>query len=150
MSPIVSKVPEGYTPLAVSGGFRHLIGPIHRLDDANKILLGLRIEAQHCNPNGMAHGGLLSAFADIVLSYTLAGRRQPMEIPLTLSLTTEFIAAAPLGAWLESCAVIKKSGGEITFATCEIHADGALVGQASGVFKFRSPRRIAESRARGD
>jgi acyl-coenzyme A thioesterase PaaI-like protein len=144
----VADVPEGYAPLVVTGGFRHLIGPIYRRDDADAIRLGLRIEAQHCNPNRMAHGGLLSAFADIVLSYTLSERRQPTEIPLTLSLTTEFIAAAPLGCWLEGCAFIKKNGGEIAFATCEIRADGALATQASGVFKFRAPRRIAENPAR--
>lgn len=146
----MSVVPEGFAPLVVTGGFRHLIGPIYRRDSSDVITLGLRIGAQHCNPNGMAHGGLLSAFADIVLSYTLAERRQPMEIPLTLSLTTEFIAAAPLSAWLEGSAVIKKSGGGINFATCEIRADSALVAQASGVFKFRSPRHIAEKLARAD
>jgi hypothetical protein len=75
-----------------------------------------------------------------VLSYTLASSRQPWTVPLTLSLTTEFIGSAMLDAWIEGRAVIKKKSGSITFATCEIFCGSSLISQSSGVFKFLVPK----------
>lgn len=134
------KVPEGYVALDASESFRGYIGPIYLRDHGGFKTFGLHLEKRHCNINWVVHGGFLAALSDIVLSYTLAAGRSMFVAPLTLSLTTEFIGSAGVDAWIEAHATLKKSGGNITFATCEISGPVGLIAQASGVFKFPSNR----------
>jgi uncharacterized protein (TIGR00369 family) len=136
----MQAVPAGFSPLNLDFGFLKLIGPIYcRLDNGVEVL-GLRVEERHCNSVAIAHGGVLAAFADVLVTRAVSITRQPPVPALTISLNTDYIGAAPLGAWLEGRAVVNKATGSITFAACEVRVGEAIVLQASGAMKMLPKR----------
>jgi acyl-coenzyme A thioesterase PaaI-like protein len=86
----------------------------------------------------MAHGGMTTGFADIVTSFVVFESRTPRAEVLTISLTTDFLSIAPLGSWVEGRGKVIQMGSSVAFSTCEIFADGKLIGHASGKFKVRA------------
>ncbi|MCW5749207.1 MAG: PaaI family thioesterase [Alphaproteobacteria bacterium] len=142
----MGTIPEGFEPFAYSSAFLDAVGPLYERKAADgALLLGLRIEARHCNRRGFAHGGLLVTLADLVLGYSLgsAGAQRGL---LTVNLTTDFAGAAQVGQWVEARADIQKASGSLAFANCYITADGRRIVRASGIFK--APPRAAGSGSR--
>lgn len=135
----MSTVPPHYEPLDMKNGFIDLIGPFYKKRTDEGEIIGMRVEARHCNTLHIAHGGLLATFADVVVSRTAALATNPPSFAVTVSLNTDFIAAAPKGAWLEGRAHIGKIGRSLAFVSCDVSADGVLLLRASGVMKL-SPR----------
>lgn len=132
----MQAVPAGFVPFSLDFGFLRAIGPLYCRMENGVEVLGLRVEDRHCNSVSIAHGGLLAALADILVTRSVSITRSPPAPALTLSLNTDFIGAAPLGAWLEGRATVKKATGSIVFATCEVRADEAIVFQASAAMKM--------------
>jgi uncharacterized protein (TIGR00369 family) len=97
-------VPPGFVPLGFGENpFIELIGPLygHREEGlAGRLVLGLRVERRHCSPSGYCHGGMLTAMADMLL--VVGGNLQSgqQRFMSTVSLSTDFLAPVPLGAWL--------------------------------------------------
>jgi acyl-coenzyme A thioesterase PaaI-like protein len=54
----------------------------------------------------------------------------------TISISADFLAPAPLGAWVEGRAEILRTTGNFLFAQCLVTADGNPAMRASGVMKF--------------
>lgn len=140
-------IPRGFEPLDTHNNFLDLIGPFYcrRMDDEE--IFGIRVESRHCNSLNIAHGGLLATFADVVVSRAAVIAKSAPSYAVTVSLNTDFIAAAPLGAWLEGRANVGRIGGSLAFVSCEVIAEGVLLLRASGVLKFL-PRQ--QSASRGD
>lgn len=135
-------VPSGFVSFGHSHiGFATLIGPLY-VRHANGVdTIGWRVREPHCNAYPMAHGGMTAAFADILTSYAVYSSLEPRGEVLTISLTTDFLNAAPLGAWVEGVGKVVTMGSSIAFSTCEIRADGKLIAHASGKFKIRAKAR---------
>lgn len=129
-------IPAGYTRYDSQNNFVEYIGPLYWRDGTEGPQFGFRVESRHCNMLDIAHGGLLSAFADIVITRMVAECTEVPRRALTLSLTTDFIGAARRGAWVESQVCVSKHSGSIGFASCEVFADGVLVLHASAVMKY--------------
>ena len=98
-----TAIPEGFEPLRIGGEFMRLNGPLHARRDGDRLRVGFRVEPRHCNPMKMCHGGMLASFADMLLpvtahahSTTVANRFLP-----TINLQLDYLAPAPLGAWVE-------------------------------------------------
>jgi acyl-coenzyme A thioesterase PaaI-like protein len=53
---------------------------------------------------------------------------------VTVSLTTDYLAPAEPGAWLEAVTDVEKLGGRLAFADCSVTADGREVVRARAVF----------------
>lgn len=142
----MSSVPPQFEPLDTKNGFIDLVGPFYgRRTDEGEII-GMRVEPRHCNTLNVAHGGLLATFADFVVTRTASRSRNPPSYAVTVSLNTDFIATAPLGAWLEGRAHIGRIGGSLAFIACDISAEGTLLLRASGVVKLLSrPRTEAHA-----
>lgn len=68
----MTDVPSGFVPFAQSSPFLDLIGPFYAKNEAQGLVLGLRIEHRHCNRRGLAHGGLLVTLADLGLGDSLS------------------------------------------------------------------------------
>ena len=130
------EIPAGYSQYDSENNFVEYIGPLYWRDGADGPEFGFRVEARHCNMLGIAHGGLLSAFADIVITRVVAECAEVPRRALTLSLTTDFIGGAKRGAWVESRVSVSKRNGSIGFASCEVLADGVVVVHASAVMKY--------------
>jgi uncharacterized protein (TIGR00369 family) len=135
-----TELPAGFRPLGFSMGFLETNGPLYGKWDGEKLLLGFRVEMRHCNPGNVAHGGMLATFADMLLP--IAARfqsKKDMGFLPTVNLTCDFLAPAPLGAWVEGRAEALRAGRSLLFAQGVAEADGAACLRASGVFKVTGP-----------
>ncbi|HWT11019.1 MAG TPA: PaaI family thioesterase [Roseomonas sp.] len=98
------------------------------------------MERRHCNNQSVAHGGMLATIADIVLGI---GGTEQAGAPghfITVSLVTDFLAPAPLGAWLECRPMLLRRTARLMFVEGRFMADGTAVLRASGVFNLPRPK----------
>ena len=133
------SIPAGFTPLRLSMGFLDANGPLFGRWADDRLLLGFRVETRHCNPGKVAHGGMLATFADMLLP--IAARLQSkaeMGFLPTVNLTCDFLAPAPLGAWVEGRADALTATRNLLFAQGVATADGTPCLRANGIFKIAS------------
>ena len=135
-----ANIPEGFKPMRFSVGFLEAIGPLYGKWDGTKLLMGFRCEMRHCNPGGVAHGGMLATFADMFIP--IAARVQSkadVGFAPSVNLTLDYIAPAKLGSWVEGTAQCLRAGKTLFFADGTATADGVLCLRASGIFKVTEP-----------
>lgn len=105
--------------------------------------LRVDLAADHLNPMQLVHGGLYTSMLDVALAMT--GSYRPVPEPLipglTLSLTTQFLAAA---TWDDRCLIAEahRTGGgkSVFFAEGAVRAPcGRIIATATGVFKPGRP-----------
>ncbi len=74
-------------------------------------------QPQHANPGQSCHGGMLSTFVDILLSSAAQYQTDiPRQFLPTISLQTDYLAIAPLGAWVQGQADILKVTRSLVFS----------------------------------
>lgn len=131
-------VPAGFLPLHIGGKFLHANGPLFVRHEDGRVWLGMRIEARHCNPRHVCHGGMIATFCDMLVPVTVhrvMPEAKDRFLP-TISLQLDYLAPAPLGAWLQGEAQILRSTRSMLFTQGLVHADGAPCTRMSGVFKL--------------
>jgi len=108
--------------------------------EGDEPVIGLRVEQKHCNPRQTCHGGMLMTFCDYVLP-TIARLTDPDHdhFTPTISMNINFLAPAPLGAWIEGRARILRRSANLLFIDGTISAGDRPVVQASGIFKRGNP-----------
>ncbi len=131
-------VPEGFVLVTMQYGFVGTVGPLYHRADAHGEVLAVRVEERHCNLGKVAHGGMITALADIAIGYRLVRSRKPLMWSLSLSLNTDFVGTAPLGCWLEARATLRRVGSSIAFVACDLSTEGKTVAIASSVLKILS------------
>ena len=104
------------------------------------------LTADHVNPMQLVHGGLYTAMLDVALAMTGSFRPapEPLTPGLTLSLTTQFLAAAT-GDEGYLIAEARRTGGgkSVFFAAGEVLTpDRRVIATASGVFKPGRPTKL--------
>lgn len=127
-------VPPEFRPLFRTSPVIELIGPLYCRGEAPDLVVGLLVEAKHCNARGTVHGGILATVADIALGYTIAFSSTPPANLVTASLTIDFAGSARIGDWLETRVDIQKQGRRLAFANCYISAAGERIARASAAF----------------
>ena len=131
-----APAPEGFLPVQLGGDFVTHNGPLYARWFDGRLQLGLRVQRHHVNPGQSCHGGMLATLADILLSGAAHYQTEiPRQFLPTISLQIDYIAAAPLGCWVQGQADILKVTRGMIFSQGLLHADGHLVLRASGVFK---------------
>lgn len=126
----------GFEPVDIGGAFATRNGPLHARWFDGHLQLGFRVGPQHVNPGNQCHGGMLCMFADILISTAAQYQADiPRQFLPTISLQMDFIAAAPLGSWVQGEAEILRVTRNLVFSQGLLHADGTLVLRTSGVFK---------------
>jgi len=137
----MSAVPDGYAPLPTGGEFIGVNGPLYLRHVGDDVKLGFRVEARHTNPMGICHGGMMASFCDMLLPISV--HRKSREVGLrflpTISLQIDYLAPAPLGAWIEGEAQVLRATRSLVFVQGLVSADGTPVARASGVFKIGPP-----------
>jgi acyl-coenzyme A thioesterase 13 len=128
--------PPGYTPAGFAPGFLDRGGPYWRRGQGPASTLGVRIGAGHLNYQDVAHGGVLTTFADVALSYVLHVSETPAPALATATLTVNFLGAVRLGDWLEAEARIDRKGKRIAYTSGRIVRDGESVATMSAVFSL--------------
>jgi uncharacterized protein (TIGR00369 family) len=132
----IESVPDGFLPVNVGGDFASYNGPFYARWHEAHLQLGFVVTERRINPGKACHGGMLSLFADIMLS--LAAQYQTdieRQFLPTISLQTDFMASAPLGQWVQGQADILKVTRKLIFSQGLISCNGTVVVRASGVFR---------------
>lgn len=140
LAPPPPDIPEGFRPRHAGGPFLLPIGPIWLRPAEGGATFGIRLERRHCNSQDVAHGGMLATFADIVLGIGGGEQAGTEGHFVTVSLVTDYLAPAPLGAWLECRPALLRRTSRLMFVEGRFEADGAPVVRASGVFALPRPR----------
>ena len=132
------NIPDGFKPRRFGDGFIAVNGPLYVKKLEPGIVLGFRVEARHCNPMGICHGGMIATFCDMLLpisahylSADLARRFLP-----TISLQVDYLAASKLGAWVQGEAQLLRATRSMVFMQGVVRADGETVARVSGIFKI--------------
>ena len=141
MSAPTTGVPAGFEPWPALPGFVKINGPLYQRSHDGVYQLGFRIEARHCNPMQICHGGMMATFCDMLLplgahaqSEAVRGRFLP-----TVSLQLDYLAPAPLGAWLQGEAQVLRTTRTMVFAQGLVTADGVPTARVSGILKIGPP-----------
>jgi acyl-coenzyme A thioesterase PaaI-like protein len=134
--PVDSGIPEGFKRLEAGGPYFRQIGPVYtrRSVDGKTAILALRVAAGHLNIQGIAHGGMLTTFADAALGINLALARGRRGGQVTVSLTADFLSGAREGDWLEGHVVINRMGQRLAYASCDLKVGDRHVLRSSAVF----------------
>ena len=135
-----SSVPEGFVPLVPGGQWLAHAGPIYqRPGPGGTVVIALRIDRQHTNMRGIAHGGMLVTLADSALGRNLNLTRKTVAAMVSVNLSTDFIGAAKVGDWLEAHVEIRKHGARLSFAECQLRVGDKVIVRCSGVFAVVEP-----------
>lgn len=128
------EVPREFRPLFRTSPVLDLIGPLYCRGEGVDLVIGLHVEAKHCNARGTAHGGILATLADVALGYTMAFSSNPPASLVTANLTLDFAGTAKIGDWLEAHVDVQKRGSRLSFANCYITVNERRIVRASAVF----------------
>ena len=134
--PIDLDAPAGFVPIVNGGAFVDHIGPLYTRERDGAI--GVRIEEHHLNVAGTAMGGFLATLVDVAFGRAVRAEADEDAAVATVSLTTDYLRPAPVGAWLEAGVKIERLGGRLAFGDCSVRADGDEVVRARAVFAVRS------------
>ncbi|MCE0503923.1 PaaI family thioesterase [Roseivivax sp. GX 12232] len=107
----------------------------------------LEVGAGHANRHGVLHGGIAAVLLDNAMGATASLTVDPRgRAPfLTISLTTNFLAAAEQGDALTATARVTGGGKSLLFIAADLTAaDGRLIATATGVFKRVPPEKLAQ------
>ena len=134
---MIKSPPEGFEPILNGGevSFETHVGPLFRQIDVpdGEAIWGFRAEQHHCNPYGMLHGGMAVALADTMMG-SLVFHAIDGAPCATISLNTEFLAAAKSGAWIEGRAKLLRQGRKVCFVRADLFADDKLIMTARGAW----------------
>ncbi len=129
-----SAIPRDFRPLFRTSPVLDLIGPLYCRGEGVDLVIGLRVEAKHCNARGTIHGGILATVADVALGYTMAFASTPPVSLVTANLTLDFAGTARIGDWLETRVDVQRQGSRLSFANCYITVNEQRIVRASAVF----------------
>lgn len=127
-------IPAGYHVLPLGSPFVMQFGPLYARHEGKTLVIGLRIQPHHLNLHSNAHGGMLLTLADTALGINLSQSHSPPLPMVTANLSSEFLAPARLGEWLEAHVEILRVGSRLGFADCRLRVGERLVMRASGTF----------------
>lgn len=135
---MMAGVPEGFVPLPLPGEFVAVNGPLYVRERGGKVQLGFRVERRHTNPMGICHGGMTASFCDMLLPIGTLRLRPEIGLRFlpTVSLQIDYLAPAPLGAWVEGETQVLRVTRSLVFAQGLVTADGDAVARASGILKI--------------
>ena len=133
-----AMIPEGFERLAMGGPFIQNNGPLYVRREGGAVQFGFRVERRHVNTMGNLHGGMMATFCDMLVPLSVHRKSDQVSnrfLP-TISLQIDYLAPAPLGAWVEGEAEPLRITRSLVFAQGLVTADGVPCARVSGVFKI--------------
>jgi uncharacterized protein (TIGR00369 family) len=134
------EIPDGFAALPIGGNFMAVNGPLYVRLVEGRAQLGFRVLARHTNPLNNCHGGMLASFGDMLLPVCIHRQSDvgARFLP-TISLQIDYLAPAPLGAWVQGEADVLRVTRTMVFAQGVAQADGTPVLRVSGIVKIGQP-----------
>ena len=131
------SIPVDFQPMAFAkDGLIGLLGPYYWRLEGETHVYGFQSDARHGNPNGVIHGGALTAFADTLTGHLIehaCGRKCA-----TIALDSRFVAAGKVGAWVEGRARLRKLTNSLAFLDVDLTAEGELIVTTQCVYRVFS------------
>lgn len=129
----ISGIPKNYQALPHEDGHIGLNGPYYA-DKENKGRYGFWADQRHANPVGVVHGALLSSFIDTIFGHHIMDScSRPCA---TISMTCDYLSAAPLDSWIEGRVKLKKTTGKMAFISVDVTCGENSIASASAVFRL--------------
>lgn len=128
------SIPADYTE-TFRTGFNNYIGPIWVGTRDEGLHFMMAVEERHLNAGGVLHGGVIMTFADVALGMTVfngVGKR-PCA---TISMNTDFLAAAKMGEVLEGVATINRKTTDVVFVQGRVYTATRDIATATGLWKL--------------
>ncbi|WP_300556556.1 PaaI family thioesterase [Maricaulis sp.] len=120
--------------------FESRAGPFYRKVDDKGVIGAFRAERRHMNAGGSVHGGCLMSFADFMLFSIAWDSFTDGSMGVTLTMNSEFLAAAREGELLTSRGEVLRAGRSVLFVRGMIYAEERSCFSFSGTIKKFSPR----------
>ncbi len=133
-------VPAGFQRLHFAGvAFNVLIGPIYmKREEDGGLRLGFRVQAAHCNPAKMLHGGMMMTMADMTAGFVTGFTAGIDKFMPTINMTFDFVAPGKQGDWIDCTGAVVKVTRRMAFATVTLHAGTEQLLRASCIMKIPS------------
>lgn len=130
-------VPPGFVPFLPYGAFGRHNGTYFEKQEGARTLRAFRVAAPHLNSAGMASGGMLTSFLDLVLARVTAA---PGPARFTVRLVTDFLGPARLGDWVEGEGELVRRTETLAFVNGLLRVGERPIARASAIFRVgRSP-----------
>ena len=135
------RLPAGFRPMPRMGEFIGVNGPLCLRHEGDLVRLGFRVGKRHTNPLGICHGGMMATFCDMLLPITahVVSKEVAQRFLPTINLQIDYLAASPLGAWVQGEAQLLRATRSLVFMQGLVQADGVSVARVSGIFKIGPP-----------
>ena len=117
-------VPEGFTLMDPYGPFHELVGPIYETRRNGNVVAGMRVAHKHRNKGSIMHGGMLTMLLDNTMTHACVQVRTDDSYVVTTSISTDFLAAAKEGDWIDCEVEILRKGRRVIFLSALIRRDG--------------------------
>jgi uncharacterized protein (TIGR00369 family) len=127
------RPPAGFTPLDTEIPFLELVGEIY-VHEREPARFRIFAQEKHANHRGTVMGGMLATFVDFALGRAIAADADDGKERATVSLTIDYLAAAPTGGWIEARTTVDRIGGTLAFADCSLRADEREIVRARSVW----------------
>ena len=121
----MSEVPEGYKTITGLSPAEDHMGPFFYRRGEEGLVMGFRAAEHNCNGIGTVHGGVLMSFADYTV--TMLALSGVKENCTTISFSSDFIAAARQGDWVEGEGEVVKRTGSMTFVNGRLRVEDSVV-----------------------
>jgi uncharacterized protein (TIGR00369 family) len=128
------NIPDGFQRARFSSPFLDMAGPYYERQGEDCILVATRINEGHINHIQVAHGGVLGTLADVALSYQVHRAEKPALPVATMNLSTNYLAAAKLGDWVEAHASIDRISKRTAYCSGRIVCGDAVLMTMTAVF----------------
>ena len=137
---MTAAIPAAFVPTESEDPYERInkLNLIHDLGDG-RVEDGLLAEEQHANEYGMVHGGVLMMLADAGLCMN-SRWPNPGEGAITVSMTTNFVAGATMGEFLETRSTVVRRTRSFSFVNCDIMAGDKVIMTATGIIKRVMPK----------
>lgn len=134
--PIASGEWAGWSSWTGDEPFENTVGPFYAKRDCDgSMIAGCRLHGTCLRSGGIAHGGMLMAFADYAL-FMIGQDEMAGQDAVTVSMTSDFLAAAPEGSLLIARGDVLKRGRNLVFVRGVLTADLTDVLAFSAVVKL--------------
>jgi len=136
----VSPIPAGFVPAESEDPYeRNNNLNLIREPGDGRVEVGLVAEELHANEYGMVHGGVLMMLADAGLCMN-SRWPNPGEGAITVSMTTNFVAGAKIGEFLETRSTVIRRTRSFSFVNCDIMAGDRVCMTSTGIIKRVMPK----------
>lgn len=135
MNVVSSDPPAGFEPWQADQYFYGTVGPMFMRYANEHINLGFRVGEKHCNAAEICHGGMLATVIDIQMGLGANIDLGITGFTVTVNMTTDFVAAARLGDWVQAENKVVKQTRSLIFSEGLMTVDGEPVLRANAVLK---------------